>query len=83
MRYIMYGAAILAAMLVVTIATSHLPRAATASIDETNGTVDVFKLEQTIDAKTLPQQEISDEAYRLRQQNRVLVEPGGVEPPTS
>jgi hypothetical protein len=51
-------------MLVVTIATSHLPRVATASSDETNSTVDVFKLEETIDAKALPQQEIPDEAYR-------------------
>lgn len=55
MRYIVYGSAILAAMLVVTIATSHLPRVATASSDETNGTVDVFKLEEAIDAKALPQ----------------------------
>jgi hypothetical protein len=50
-------------MLVVTIATSHLPRVATASSDET-GTVDVLKLEETIDAKALPQQEIPDEACR-------------------
>jgi len=64
MRYIVYESAILAAMLVVTIATSHLPRVATASSDETNGTVDVFKLEEAIDAKALPQQEIPDEAYR-------------------
>jgi hypothetical protein len=64
MRYIIYGSAILAAMLVVTIATGHLPRVATASSDETNGTVDVLKLEETIDAKALPQQEIPDEAYR-------------------
>jgi hypothetical protein len=63
MRYIIYGSAILAAMLVVTIATSHLPRVATASSDET-GTVDVLKLEETIDAKALPQQEIPDEACR-------------------
>ena len=35
---------------------------ATASSDDTN--LDVFKLEQTIDAKALPQQEIPDEVYR-------------------
>ena len=39
-------------------------RLATAASDEANGTVDVFKLEQTIDAKALPQQEIPDEVYR-------------------
>ncbi len=64
MRTIIYGSAIFAAMLAVTIAISHLPRVATAASDEANGTVDVFKLEQTIDAKALPQQEIPDEVYR-------------------
>jgi hypothetical protein len=64
MRTIIYGSAIFAAMLAVTIATSHLPRVATASSDQANGTVDVPTLEQTIDVKSLPQQEIPDEVYR-------------------
>lgn len=62
MRTIIYGLAIFAAMLAVTIATSHLPRVATASSDQ--ATVDVPMLQQTIDAKSLPQQAIPDEIYR-------------------
>jgi hypothetical protein len=64
MRYIIYASAILAAMLVVTIASDHLPRVATASSDETNDIVNVLKLEETIDAEALPGQEIPDEVYR-------------------
>ena len=64
MRYIIFGSAILAALLVATIASGHLPRVATASNDETNRTVNVLKLEETTDAKALPRQEISDEVYR-------------------
>ena len=64
MRYIIFGSAILAAMLVATIATGHLPRVATASNDETSHTVNVLKLEETMDAKALPGQEIADEVYR-------------------
>jgi len=64
MRYIIFGSAILAAVLVATIATGHLPQVATASNDETNRTVNVLKLEETTDAKALPRQEISDEVYR-------------------
>jgi hypothetical protein len=64
MRTIIYGLAIFAAMLAVTITTSHLPRVATASSDQANSTVDVPMLQQTIDAKALPQQEIPDEVYR-------------------
>ena len=62
MRYVIFGLAILLAIFVVTIATSHLPREATASGDDTNDTV--FELEHTIDAKRLPRQEIPDEVYR-------------------
>jgi hypothetical protein len=61
MRYIIFGSAILAALLVATIATGHLPRVATASNDETNR---IVKLEETTDAKALPRQEIPDEVYR-------------------
>jgi len=64
MRYIIFGSAILAAMLVATIATGRLPREATASNDETKRTVNVLKLEETTDAKALPRQEIPDEVYR-------------------
>jgi hypothetical protein len=62
MRYIIYGSAILFAILIVTIAISHLPREATASDDDTSGTV--FQLEHRIDPKTLPQQHIPDEVYQ-------------------
>ena len=64
MRYIIFGSAILAAVLVATIATAHLPQVATASNDETNRTVNVLKLEETTDANALPRQEIRDEIYR-------------------
>jgi acyl-CoA synthetase (AMP-forming)/AMP-acid ligase II len=65
-RYIIFifGSAILAAVLVATIANGHVPRLATASNDETDRTVIVLKLEETIDAKALPRQEISDEVYQ-------------------
>ncbi len=62
MRYIVYGLAILAAVLALTISTSHLPRVATASSDDTGEMV--LQLEQTIDATALPQQDIPDEVYR-------------------
>ena len=64
MRIIIYGLAIFAVLFAVTIATSHLPRLATAASDQANGTLDVPMLEHTIDAKALPQQEIPDEVYR-------------------
>jgi hypothetical protein len=57
MRYIVYGV-ILAGVLAATIATSRVPRVATASHDETNNTVNVLKSEGTMDAKALPRQEI-------------------------
>ncbi len=62
MRYIVYGLAILAAVLALTIATSHLPRVATASSDDTSEMV--LQLEQSIDATALPRQDIPDEVYR-------------------
>ena len=62
--YVAYGSAILVALLAVTVAAAHLPRGASAVQDETNNTVDVIKLEQTIDAKALPRQELPDEVYR-------------------
>jgi hypothetical protein len=64
MRYIAYGLAIFAAALTVAFATGHLPRDATASHNETNGTMNVLELETTSDAKALPRQEIPDEVYR-------------------
>lgn len=64
MRYIVYASAILAVLLVATIASGHLPRRATASNGESNGTLNVLTLEQTIDATTLPRQEIPDDVYR-------------------
>jgi hypothetical protein len=64
MRYIIYASAILAVLLVATIASGHLPLRATASNGESNATLSVLTLEQTIDAKALPQQEIPDEVYR-------------------
>jgi hypothetical protein len=64
MRYVIYGSAILAAMLIATIASGHLPRGATASNTEFNDTINVLELEGTIDAKALPRQEIPDEIYR-------------------
>ncbi len=64
MRYIGYGLAIFAAVLTVAFATGYLPRDATASHNEADGTINVLELETTSDAKTLPQQEIPDEVYR-------------------
>jgi hypothetical protein len=64
MRYIVYASAILAVLLVATIASGHLPRGATASNGATDQTVNVLPLEQTIDAKTLPRQDLPDEVYR-------------------
>ncbi len=64
MRYIAYGLAIFAAALTVAFATGYLPRDATASHNETNGTVNVLELETTSDAKALPRQDIPDEVYR-------------------
>jgi hypothetical protein len=64
MRYIAYGLAILVTALVVTIATGHLPRDATASHNETNDTMNVLQLEQTHGAKALPRQDLPDEIYR-------------------
>jgi hypothetical protein len=63
MRYIV-GLAIFAAMFTVAFATSYLPLDATPSHNETNDTLNVLQLEATSDPKALPQQEISDEAYR-------------------
>ena len=64
MRYIAYGLAIVAAAFTVAFATGYLPRDATASHNETNGTMNVLELETTSDAKALPRQEIPDEVYR-------------------
>jgi hypothetical protein len=64
MRTIAYGSVILAALLAVTVAAAHLPRVPSALQDETNNTVDMLKLEQTIDAQALPRQELPDEVYR-------------------
>jgi hypothetical protein len=50
-----------AAALTVAFATGHLPRDATASHNETNGTMKVLELETASDAKALPRQE---EVYR-------------------
>jgi hypothetical protein len=64
MRYIAYGLAICATALTVAFATGPLPRDATASHNETDGTMNVLELETTSDAKALPRQEIPDEVYR-------------------
>ena len=64
LNYIAYGSAILAVLLAVTVAAAHLPRVESALQDETNNTMDVTKLEQTIDAKALLRQELPDEVYR-------------------
>jgi hypothetical protein len=63
MRYIIYGSAILAALLIATIASGHLPRLATASNTEGN-TMNVLKLQQVVGGKGLPRQDLSDEVYR-------------------
>ncbi len=62
MRTIVYASAILAALLAVTVAAAHLPRVASA-LHDTNA-VNALELEQTIDAKALPRQELPDEVYR-------------------
>ncbi len=64
MRYIAYGLAIFATVLTIAFATGYLPRDATASHNETTGTMNVLELETTSDAKALPRQEIPDEVYR-------------------
>jgi hypothetical protein len=64
MRYIIYGSAILAALLIATIASGHLPRLATASNTEDNDTMNVLKLQEVIGAKGLPLRELPDEVYR-------------------
>ena len=64
MRYVVYGLAIFATLLTIAFTTGSLPRDATASHNETNGTMNVLQLEQRNDAKALPRQEIPDEAYR-------------------
>jgi len=55
---------ILIALLAVTVAAAHLPRGASALRDETHNMVDVIRVEQTIDAKALPRQELPDQVYR-------------------
>ena len=47
MRYIVYGLAIFAAVLALAFTTGNLPRDATASHNETNGTMNVLELETT------------------------------------
>jgi hypothetical protein len=64
MRYIATGLAIFAAALTVAFAAGHLPRDATASHNETSGTMNVLELQTASDAKALPRQEIPDEVYR-------------------
>jgi len=64
MRTIFYGTAILAGALLVASVNGHLPRMATASHDNASGTMDVLKLEETIDTKALPRQEIPPEVYQ-------------------
>jgi hypothetical protein len=64
LNYIAYASAILVALLAVTVAAAHLPRGASAVQDETHNTMDVTRVEQTIDAKALPRQELPDEVYR-------------------
>jgi len=53
MRYIVYGLAVLAAVLAIAFTTGNLPRDATASHNETNDTTNVLQLEQTNDVKGL------------------------------
>jgi hypothetical protein len=64
MRYIGYGLATFAAVLTLAFATGYLPRDATASHNEIDGTMNVLQLEVTSDAKALLRQEIPDEVYR-------------------
>lgn len=64
MRYIIYASAIVAVLLVATIASGHLPQKGSASVSETSDTLNVLTLEQSIDATALPRQDIPDEVYR-------------------
>ena len=48
MRYIVYGSAILAALLIATSASGHLPRVATASNTQSDDTLNVRNVEGTI-----------------------------------
>jgi hypothetical protein len=64
LNYIAYGSAIVVALFAVTVGAAHLPRVASALQDKTNNTLDLIKLEQTIDAKALPRQDLPDEIYR-------------------
>jgi hypothetical protein len=64
MRYIVYGLAILAAVLTIAFSTGYLPREAVALHNETNDTVNVLQLEQTNKAKVLPRQDLPDEVYQ-------------------
>jgi hypothetical protein len=64
MRYIAYGLAIFAAMLTIAFSTGYLPRDATASHNETNGTMNVLELQTRGDAKALLGQKVPDEVYR-------------------
>lgn len=64
LNYIACGSVILIALLAVTVAAAHLPRGTSAFQDETHNTVDAIRVEQTIDAKALPRQELPDEVYR-------------------
>ena len=52
--YIAYGLAIFAAVLTVAFTAGYLPRDATASHSETNGTISVRQLEESSGAKALP-----------------------------
>ena len=51
MRYIAYGLAIFATALSIAFATGYLPRDATASHNETNDTMIVRQLKQTVEEK--------------------------------
>jgi hypothetical protein len=63
MRKIVYGSAILVGALVTMMTIGHLPRTATTSPDKTAGTLDVRKLGETIDMKSMPLQKLLDEVY--------------------
>lgn len=64
MRYIIYASAIVAVLLVATIASGHLAQKASPSHNENSGTLNVLTLEQMIDATALPRQDLPDEVYR-------------------
>jgi hypothetical protein len=64
MRYIAFGLVIFAAALAVAFTTGYLPRDATASHNETNGTMNVLELETTSDTNALPRQQIPPKFYR-------------------